>query len=83
MCPLYKIRKTKLNIKITEKLPLIGFSLDLIPISNPVPLADKLYNVPKVVDLLLGANVFYDLLIDGKILSNILCNISLNMSNQE
>ena len=52
---------------ITEKLPLIQFSKTIIKYPNSIKLADENFNVPKDIDLLLGASIFYDLLENEKI----------------
>lgn len=52
---------------ITEKLPLVGFSKELVNIPQNIQLADEHYNEPKQIDILIGANLFYELLGFGKI----------------
>lgn len=56
--------------EITSKLPLINVSSDCIHIPSDVELADPSFLIPSEVDLLLGVDVFYDLLCDGKIKLN-------------
>ncbi|KAJ8985537.1 hypothetical protein NQ317_019920 [Molorchus minor] len=65
---LFKKRLTFLIIPvITEKLPLIEFDKNMINIPSNLNLADEQFNVPKTVSVLLGANIFYELLCDGKL----------------
>lgn len=52
---------------ITERLPIVGFNKSLLNIPKDINLADENVNEPKEIDLLLGSEVFYDLLQTGKI----------------
>ncbi|KAF2890278.1 hypothetical protein ILUMI_15895 [Ignelater luminosus] len=53
--------------KITENLPLVSFNATKIKIVENIELADPNFNVPSKIDLLVGADVFYNLLLYGKI----------------
>jgi Putative peptidase (DUF1758)./Protein of unknown function (DUF1759). len=53
--------------KITEDLPHLSFMKDIIPIPDYVQLADDRFNEPREIDLLLGAEVFWDLILEGQI----------------
>ncbi|KAH1028258.1 hypothetical protein HUJ05_001633 [Dendroctonus ponderosae] len=52
---------------LTEKLPLMMFETSNISYPKYIDLADENFNIPKKIDLLLGAEIFYDLLESGKI----------------
>lgn len=52
---------------VTEKLPIIGFDRALIKCMPNVDLADDNFNCPKPIDLILGGEIYYDLLKSGKI----------------
>lgn len=51
---------------ITEKLPLVEFPKNIVKMPPSIQLADEKFNEPKVIDLLLGASIFYELLGTGK-----------------
>ena len=53
--------------KITQDLPHLSFMKDVIPIPDYIQLADDRFNEPREVDLLLGAEVFWDLILEGQI----------------
>ncbi|KAL0803353.1 hypothetical protein ABMA28_017416 [Loxostege sticticalis] len=52
---------------ITMPVPSNHFDCDSIRISNNVSLADPTFNVPSKIELLIGADKFWDLLYDDKI----------------
>lgn len=52
---------------ITEKLPLLKFEKSQLDIPKEINLADERLNEPKQIDVLLGAEIFYDLLGTGQI----------------
>lgn len=53
--------------RITEKLPLIKFEKMQLNIPKYLQLADEQFNIPKSIDILLGAGIFFDLIKHGKI----------------
>lgn len=64
----YKINLPFLILdKITENLPVAKINIDNITIPHNITLADPSYNIPGVIDILLGANIFFDLLAAGQI----------------
>lgn len=56
--------------KITENLPHASFDKNLITIPNHVTLADNHFNVSKPIDLLIGADTFWDIITSEKICKN-------------
>ncbi|XP_050294294.1 uncharacterized protein LOC126734640 [Anthonomus grandis grandis] len=52
--------------KVTEKLPLIGFDKSQIKYPKNLNLADEKFNIPKEIDLLIEAEIFFDLLKEGR-----------------
>ncbi|XP_066157628.1 uncharacterized protein, partial [Euwallacea fornicatus] len=52
---------------LTENLPLFKFSKSLLKVPTHINLADEKFNEPKQIDVLLGVDIFYDLLGSGKI----------------
>ncbi|XP_066260795.1 uncharacterized protein [Euwallacea similis] len=52
---------------LTENLPLFKFSRAALKIPGQINLADEHFNEPKNIDILLGVDIFYDLLGSGKI----------------
>ncbi|XP_066252670.1 uncharacterized protein [Euwallacea similis] len=52
---------------LTENLPLFQFSRAALKIPGQINLADEHFNEPKNIDILLGVDIFYDLLGSGKI----------------
>ena len=52
---------------ITSNLPHLSFSNKNISIPDYVNLADIRYNEAREIDILLGADIFWDLLLDGQI----------------
>ncbi|XP_066258254.1 uncharacterized protein [Euwallacea similis] len=52
---------------LTENLPLFKFSRAALKIPSQINLADEHFNEPKNIDILLGVDIFYDLLGSGKI----------------
>ncbi|XP_050305066.1 uncharacterized protein LOC126742465 [Anthonomus grandis grandis] len=57
---------TVLN-KITSALPMLPIEVKNIRIPSNIVLADSSFNVPTEIDILLGADIFYDLLRNGRI----------------
>ncbi|KAF2887129.1 hypothetical protein ILUMI_19044, partial [Ignelater luminosus] len=55
--------------KITGMLPSMTFSNAQLPIPSNIKLADPQFNVSRPVDLLIGAELFFDLYCSGKIKS--------------
>lgn len=57
-------RKLKFSVlpSLTEKLPLIGFDKSQISYPDNLYLADENFNVPKVIDIILGIEVFYEVI---------------------
>ncbi|KAJ8982822.1 hypothetical protein NQ317_010443 [Molorchus minor] len=53
--------------KITERLPCFSFSRESLDIPKNIALADDKFDSPSQVDILLGADVFWDLLMVGQI----------------
>lgn len=53
--------------KITENLPFTTFSSSCLNIPSNIILADNNFNKSGPIDILLGASVFYDLLLQGQI----------------
>lgn len=53
--------------KITEKLPTFRFEKSKIKYPRNINLADERFNIPKEIDMLLGAGIFYELLLSGRI----------------
>ena len=51
----------------TEDLPHLPFRKDAIPIPNYIQLSDDRFNEPREIDLLLRAEVFWDLILEGQI----------------
>ncbi|XP_066261328.1 uncharacterized protein [Euwallacea similis] len=51
---------------LTENLPLFKFSRAALKIPGQINLADEHFNEPKNIDILLGVDIFYDLLGSGK-----------------
>lgn len=65
----WKRRITCLVVRsITSNLPRSSFDVSSWRIPPGVPLADPLFNVTKTIDILFGANVFFDIMCPGKIL---------------
>lgn len=52
---------------LTEKLPLTKFNKSLFTIPKSIQLGDENYNEPKQIDVLLGAEIFYELIGSGKL----------------
>lgn len=52
---------------ITDKLPSAALKVNSIRIPEHIRLADPTYYEPSEIDLLLGADIFWDLLTDGRI----------------
>lgn len=52
---------------LTERLPIVEFKKTSIRYPKNVKLADEQFNVPKQIDLILGAGIFFDLLKNNKI----------------
>lgn len=52
---------------ITGNLPSVTWSFNLFNIPEDVPLADPEFNVSRSIDMLLGAELFYDLLLSEQI----------------
>lgn len=52
---------------ITNHIPSVSFSKSRFEIPNNIQLADENFNIASTVDLLLGAEVFYELLCEGRI----------------
>lgn len=53
--------------RITSSLPLTSIDTDLIRIPDNVQLADPTYHTPSEIDLLIGADLFWELLSDNRI----------------
>lgn len=53
--------------KISNKLPIFSINKKVLKIPSNIQLADDSFNIPGEIDLLLGANIFYDLLSFGQI----------------
>ena len=51
--------------KITGNLPHFTFAANLVSIPKYIKLADERYNESREIDVLLGANIFWNLLTDG------------------
>lgn len=51
--------------KITCKLPQIGIERLSLPIPNNIKLADLTFHTPSKIDLLLGSDIYYELLLPG------------------
>lgn len=60
---------------ITSNIPLNSFKVRKINIPSSISLADPNFDVSQEIDLLLGASLFWDLLVEGKIQLDI--NLSL------
>lgn len=52
---------------ITSSLPSIKFNCNYLQIPNDIKLADPTFNIPADIDILLGADMFWELLNDNKI----------------
>ncbi|XP_030762930.1 uncharacterized protein LOC115887601 [Sitophilus oryzae] len=52
---------------VTERLPTAQFNKSSFRYPNNIQLADENFNVPKEIDVLLGAGIFFDLVKYGKI----------------
>lgn len=53
--------------KITEKIPNITFSSEILNIPSNISLADPKFNLSQPIDMLIGAELFYELLNIGQI----------------
>ncbi|GJQ88427.1 hypothetical protein Trydic_g23911 [Trypoxylus dichotomus] len=53
--------------EITDNLPQLAFDLSNSDLPQHIVLADKQFNVPKPIELLLGASIFFDALLTGQI----------------
>lgn len=53
--------------KITSFLPTVSIDVSSIQIPKHIQLADPNYNIPSEIDLLIGADIFWDLLNEDKI----------------
>ncbi|WP_253302631.1 DUF1759 domain-containing protein [Wolbachia endosymbiont of Psylliodes chrysocephala] len=55
--------------KLTERIPSFDFDINLFPLINnkTISLADPNFNLAQDIDLLLGANIFYELLCPNQI----------------
>lgn len=66
----YNKFKVKLNClvlpRITERLPLSSFDKESLSIPNYLQLADPEFNVPGNIDMLLGSDVFWNILCTGQ-----------------
>lgn len=53
--------------KITNNLPMIAINKNKLKIPTNINLADTNFHIPAKIDMLLGANIFYELLMSGQI----------------
>lgn len=53
--------------KITDNIPQYSFDSSLINISSEFKLADPTYNYSQPIEILLGCNIFYELLLSGQV----------------
>ncbi|XP_018405486.1 PREDICTED: uncharacterized protein LOC108781868 [Cyphomyrmex costatus] len=53
--------------KITEQLPIYRINKAVVDILNNLELADPTYHIPRDVDILIGASIFWDLMRGGQI----------------
>ena len=53
--------------KISDNLPHLSFLNKQIQIPNHIPLADERFNEYRPIDILLGADIFWDLFLEGQI----------------
>lgn len=65
--------------KITSPIPLMSFSPSYIDIPSGITLADPEYFKSNYVDMLLGAEIFFELLLNGKVKQN----NSITLQNSE
>lgn len=84
--------------RITSNMPSTNINCDFMQIPNTIQLADPNFNVPSKIDLLIGADIFWELLDDNRIrlpngpylqksklgwlISGPVCDRSLRINNQ-
>ncbi|XP_030767150.1 uncharacterized protein LOC115890927 [Sitophilus oryzae] len=55
------------SLEITEEIPQIKFDISHIKIPDNIQLADPKFNIPNNIDILIGASIFYDLIMGESI----------------